>query len=180
MRYLQSLAVLGLLVLSTACVDDQPLDALETDQEISELHGSAFHPWTRAWRNRRLALALFRDVFNGRDLEAADELIREDYIQHNPFVGPGLAGFKEFFASFLAAVPDLHVEVLQVTAQGNRIGVYSRMTGTYTGDFGGVFVDGREFDLLVGDFWRVQSGKLAEHWDVFDNHLFLTQLGVIE
>jgi predicted ester cyclase len=43
----------------------------------------------------------------------------------------------------------------------------------------GIPPTGKAVTLSRIDIWRVENGKLAEHWDSFDLHDLLTQLGAI-
>ncbi len=44
--------------------------------------------------NKTLVRRLFEDVIDGGDLNLANQLLRPDYIQHNPSAGQGIEGFK--------------------------------------------------------------------------------------
>ena len=46
-------------------------------------------------RNKQTVARLF-DAFRAGDVDAFDELIAEDYVQHNPQAGNGLQAVKEF------------------------------------------------------------------------------------
>ena len=47
--------------------------------------------------NKMLVRRLFEEVIDGGDLNLADQLLRTDYIQHNPAAGQGIEGFKAYF-----------------------------------------------------------------------------------
>jgi hypothetical protein len=58
---------------------------------------------------------------------------------------------------------------------------FSRTAGTHTGgEWIGKEADGAALDYDVVDVFRVQDGKIAEHWDVADTFTFFRQLGVID
>ena len=48
-------------------------------------------------KNKRLIETLCKTVFQNHDFSKLDEIMRDDYIQHNPDTPQGKAGFKEFF-----------------------------------------------------------------------------------
>jgi predicted SnoaL-like aldol condensation-catalyzing enzyme len=48
-------------------------------------------------RNKQTVARLF-DAFRAGDVDAFDQLLVEDYVQHNPQAGNGLQAVKEFFA----------------------------------------------------------------------------------
>jgi predicted SnoaL-like aldol condensation-catalyzing enzyme len=110
-------------------------------------------------RNKEAVLELFRRVIANHEVDAADELIREDYIQHNPALEPGRAGFKKFFNQFLAQYSRVSTEILRVVAEGDMVAVQSISR----------FWDKNGTELnraAAADFWRLKDGQLAEHWDV--------------
>src|SRR5437868_1219459 len=59
---------------------------------------SAQAPQSQTERNKALVLEFWRVVFEAQNAEAAKTYLAEDYIQHNPLVKTGRAGFIEFFS----------------------------------------------------------------------------------
>jgi predicted SnoaL-like aldol condensation-catalyzing enzyme len=112
--------------------------------------------------NRQLVERFYREVFAARNAQAAAGFLRPDYIQHNPHVPQGSAGFIAFFAKVWAtpAPPDYAVTVLHLVAENDL--VVAQVRWTYT-SAGGKKISDEGFDLF-----RVQDGKLAEHWDAIN------------
>ncbi|OYW56388.1 MAG: ester cyclase [Hyphomicrobium sp. 32-62-53] len=121
--------------------------------------------------------ALAEDVFNRRDFSRLPEFMRADYIQHNPLVPQGSAGFQEFFSAWFAASPDFKHEVKQLAVHGDRVWVYGTYSGTHSGEWLGIPATGKSYRFDAVDIFRVENGKLAEHWDVLDVHTLFRQLG---
>jgi len=110
-----------------------------------------------------------------------DTYMRDDYIQHNQDCPQGKAGFVEFFNVIFKAVPDFSSTLKKMVAEGDIVMAFSRTTGTHTGgEWLGKEADGAALDYDVVDIFRVQGGKIAEHWDVADTFTFFRQLGVID
>ena len=98
-------------------------------------------------RNKQTVARLF-DAFRAGDTAAFDDLIVEDYKQHNPQAGNGLQAVKEFFAP----VGPVDVDVHRVIAEDDFVAVHSHYkTWTMAG------VDIFRFD---------EDGRIIEHWDV--------------
>jgi predicted SnoaL-like aldol condensation-catalyzing enzyme len=80
-------------------------------------------------QNKEVVERLF-DAFRAGDTEAFDELIVEEYVQHNPQAGNGLQAVKEFFAPVGPVDVDVHRVVLrqvpEKTASGNDM--FSQLT----------------------------------------------------
>jgi predicted SnoaL-like aldol condensation-catalyzing enzyme len=98
-------------------------------------------------RNKQTVARLF-DAFRAGDVEAFDDLIVEDFVQHNPQAGNGLQALKQFFAP----VGPIDVDVHRVIAEGDRVVVHSNFK---TWNTAGVAI------------YRLDDeGKIIEHWDV--------------
>jgi steroid delta-isomerase-like uncharacterized protein len=113
----------------------------------------------------------FADSLNRHDLSALEELPRDDYINHNPFVSaePGPAGAVSFFQQWLDALPDTKVVCedaigVGTLQDGTVIGRYTYM-GTFTKPLLGFAPTGKRIVMRSIDIWRVRDGKFAEHWD---------------
>jgi predicted SnoaL-like aldol condensation-catalyzing enzyme len=109
-------------------------------------------------QNKALVENFFRDVLGARSVEAAAKYLRADYIQHNPGIPGGLAGFQEFFGPrFAQASTTIHLEILHVVAEGDLVNIHVRWFGTNTA--------GKPVDITEFDLFRVEGGLIAEHWD---------------
>jgi predicted SnoaL-like aldol condensation-catalyzing enzyme len=98
-------------------------------------------------RNKQTVARLF-DAFRAGDVDAFDELIVEDYVQHNPQAGNGLAAVKEFFRP----VGPVDVEVHKVIAEGDLVAAHANY---------------KNWNMAAVDIWRFNDeGKIIEHWDV--------------
>ncbi len=119
------------------------------------------------------------EIFQKHNLDAIDNLMRDDYIQHNPHVPTGKSGFVEYFTDKWKSLPDASCSIKQIIAEGDLVVVYSVSTGTHLGNWRGAPATGNKLSFDCVDIFRVQDGKLAEHWDVADTLTLFTQLGVV-
>ena len=102
---------------------------------------------THTERNKQTVARLF-DAFRAGDLDAFDDLITEDYVQHNPQADNGLQAVKEFFRP----VGPVDVDVYRVIAEGDLVAAHSHY---------------KTFKMAGIDVWRFDDeGKMIEHWDV--------------
>jgi predicted SnoaL-like aldol condensation-catalyzing enzyme len=131
--------------------------------------------------NRQVVAAFIESVFVRHDFSRLDELMRDDYIQHNADVPQGKAGFRQFFETTFRAMPDFRYTVKKIVAGDDIVMAYCGCSGTHTG---GPWLDkaptGRRLDFNVVDIFRIQDGLIAEHWDVADTVTLFKQLGVLE
>src|SRR5215207_4204368 len=88
-----------------------------------------------AEENKALARRVMEELFNEGNLDAAEELIAPDFVDHDPAMPEdvrGPEGFKEYVRAFRSAFPDLHVRIEDQVAEGDK--VVQRWTGTGTHD----------------------------------------------
>lgn len=116
------------------------------------------------------------EVFVNKDLSNLDAYMKEYYIQHNPAVAQGSEGFKAFFADWFAAIPDFHYELKNIIANDEFVWVYGTYSGTHKNEWLGIPATQAEYKFDAIDIFRIEDGKLAEHWDVMDLHALFTQL----
>jgi predicted ester cyclase len=105
---------------------------------------------------------------NAHDTGRFGEIHAENYIQHSGRSPNGLAAQIESFRALFARMPDLQAAVEDRIIQGDKIVARMAFTGTHTQPMQGIAPTGRRFTLRTMDIWRVENGKLAEHWDVVD------------
>lgn len=110
-------------------------------------------------RNKGVVRDFYTTVLIGRNVDAAPRFLWPDYIQHNPEVPTGLKGFMDTFRARFAQKlpPDYKRELLNVIGENDMVVTYVRQT--WTGR------DGKHHQALEFDMFRVQDGKIAEHWD---------------
>jgi predicted ester cyclase len=103
----------------------------------------------------------------------------DDFVEHNPNLPQGLAGKKQFVASVLAGLSDYHGDIQDIVAEGNKLVARVIWTGTQDGPFVGLPPSGNKLRFSTADFFRIDQGKLAEHWDVVDSLPRAIALGLV-
>jgi len=131
---------------------------------------------------KKLNNHFYDEVCRRRHLEAVDELLTEDFVEHTP--APGQAtdrqGAKDFIGQMLQAFPDLNFEVENQIAEGDTVAAVGTMTGTHNSDFLGVPATGRRVSVAVMDTGRVREGRFTDHWGLVDVSELMAQLGVAQ
>jgi predicted ester cyclase len=119
--------------------------------------------------NKALVRRLADEVINEGRLDLVDELF-----------APELAGpARQAFTSFRAAFPDWREEVVDLIAEGDKVAVRFRCSGTLQGEFMGVAPKGQRQEVDEVFFFRVREGRFVEYWGLEDNLTRMRQLGVI-
>jgi steroid delta-isomerase-like uncharacterized protein len=126
-------------------------------------------------------LRRFYDEVSAGNLAVIDELIADDFIDHEEFPGiePSKEGVKQFFAMLRAAFPDVRMEPHEILADGELLSCRATFTGTHQGEFMGVQPSGRRIEVDAIDMLRIRDGRFVEHWGVMDAMTMMQQLGAL-
>lgn len=130
--------------------------------------------------NKKAVETLYHTVFRNHDFSKVDEIMRDDYIQHNPDCPQGKAGFIRFFEEIFRGVPDFSYSMKKIISEGDIVMMYSTTTGTHRGEWLGCSPTGNKLNFDVVDIFRMEDGKIAEHWDVADTLKLFTQVGKVK
>ncbi len=133
-------------------------------------------------RNKALVRRFYREIDNG-NIAAMDDLVAEDYIDHQPPPFPGLGsgrdGLKAAFRIFWEATPGRH-EVQDQVAEGDKVVTRLLVYGRHERDLpGGIVARSSELRTTAVVIHRIQDGRLAEHWSDRDELGLMAQLGVV-
>ncbi|MDI2112521.1 nuclear transport factor 2 family protein [Commensalibacter nepenthis] len=101
-------------------------------------------------QNKALVLKAHNMLFSDKDIKALELYFSPDFIEHSPLVADGIPGLKELVAS----CPDMNYKVSRV------LGDDSGLVALH-----GRFVGLDENPLVGFDIYRVENGKIVEHWD---------------
>jgi len=122
-------------------------------------------------------------VLSEKDLDAVEDLLAEDYVEHNPALPDGeLRGREnlvEFWEGLFEAFPDLWISEEDVFAEGDTVVTRHVGRATHEGEFMDLEPTGNEFEIDGIDIYRIEDGKLAESWISLDMFGMMQQLGVI-
>lgn len=116
-----------------------------------------------------------------RDPAAFEEFLSPDVVDHTPMPGTagGAEGVRQIFGMLWSALPDMHVEVHDQIAEGDKVVTYKSFAGTHEGELFGVPATGKAVHLDLIDIVRVQGGKIVEHWNIVDAYGLMQQMGAL-
>ena len=119
-------------------------------------------PDPRLAANKRFVYDFWREVFEGGHMELAERYMAESYIQHNPNVPTGRAAFVEFFSKFRKPAPieaQIKAPVVAIVAEGDYVVLSFARENADPKD------PSRKYSTTWFDMFRLEGGKIAEHWD---------------
>ena len=110
--------------------------------------------------NKKLVYDMYRILLQGGHHDRAHEFIAEDYIQHNPNAAQGLAGIVDYVRETrpVREIKDaLDLPLITLLAEGDYV-----MTSFVRPEKD---ADGATYYSTWFDLFRIENGKIAEHWD---------------
>lgn len=130
---------------------------------------------------RTVVIRLFNEVLNGGRVGALDNLLASNFHDHTPSAGQGsgTGGVGIKVAALRAAFPDLKFELEALIAEHDLVAARWHAKGTHQGALGDIAPTGQRVMMRGMDFYRVEFGRIAEHWDCTDQLGLLTQLGAV-
>jgi predicted SnoaL-like aldol condensation-catalyzing enzyme len=103
--------------------------------------------------NKKLVVAFYQELFGDKNVEAIDHYLLESYIQHNPSLPDGRDALKKGAQVWFKDAPSEQVDFQHIAADGDLVFLHVRSRqGNKT--------------VSIVDIFRVENGKIAEHWDV--------------
>lgn len=132
------------------------------------LSGPAFAQKEQAEAVGSALLDRYVAAINAHDTSTFGDIHTENYIQHSGRSPNGLAAQIENFRAIFARMPDVQVRVEDRIIQGDKVVARMAFSATHSQPLQGIAPTGKRFTLRTIDIWRIENGKLAEHWDVVD------------
>jgi predicted ester cyclase len=119
--------------------------------------------------NKATVRRLITEVLNGGRLEAIDEL-------YAPELAPAA---RRWIAPFRASFPDVHMEVVELIAEGDQVVGRFTCSATHLGEWLGHPPTGRRFERVDEvSIFRMRDGRITQVWSLEDTLGRLRQLGL--
>lgn len=123
----------------------------------------------------------FEAHINARELDEAIALLSPDFVDHTPGVGlpSGIDGVRAFFTMQYTGLPDNHRQSMEMIGEGDKVVHRLSGEGTHEGMLLGMPPTGRRVTWSCIDIWRVEDGRLVEHWVEADMLGLMQQIGLV-
>jgi len=106
-------------------------------------------------KNLKAVLDFYDVIVNGQQYERAGEFLDDNYIQHKPEVEDGPEGVLNFIRWVYEQSPQHRARIVRSFVEDDYVILHVHI------------IDGAEApNIAVMDIFRVENGKLMEHWDV--------------
>jgi steroid delta-isomerase-like uncharacterized protein len=131
--------------------------------------------------NKQFMRRFVEEAINQKNLDALNELVAEDFVEHIPFPGqgPGREGLRQVLSAFISAFPDIRWTLEEQIAEGEKVVSRFTMTGTHRGEFLGIPPTGKSVNIWGVVIDVVRNGKFSESRIIMDTLGLMQQLGTI-
>ena len=126
--------------------------------------------------------AFWTEVFNEHDVSAAGGFFAAGFVNRNarPGTPTGPEGARQVFSRLWAGCSDMHFDLQEMVAEGDKVVCIGVMTGTHDGPFHGIPAThrrsaARQIHVLTFN----DTGLITEHLAVRDDIAVLRQLGAL-
>ncbi|CDZ61823.1 nuclear transport factor 2 family protein [Neorhizobium galegae] len=109
--------------------------------------------------NKAIVTTAMHELFEKRDVSALERYWREPYIQHSPQMPSGLGTLR----TVVPALEGFSWTPHRIVSEGDLVMTHSRVMGW-----------GPKPQIIV-DVFRLQHGRIVEHWDVVQEEILITE-----
>jgi hypothetical protein len=127
----------------------------------------------------------YKSVWNKIFAERDINLINSDSFDENVTVVTatgdltGIDLFKDYYNNYLTGFSDAEFSFVDIFAQGDKLVKHWNFKGTHDGEMFGIPATGNKVDISGTTLVIMKDGKILKEQDFFDNHSFLSQLGLL-
>ena len=108
--------------------------------------------------NKKAVVDFYEKAINQKDIEAASKYLGARYIQHNQHATDGAEGLRNFLAFLREKHPRSYSTIKRVFADGDFVILHVHAVR-----------DPGTRGMAVVDIFRLENGKIVEHWDVHED-----------
>lgn len=113
------------------------------------------------------------------DLAAMKEIVTDSFIDHHwlPDMAPGPESAARWATEVLGSVfSDMEIKIDFMIAEGDMVDCHFALHARHTGEFAGIKPKGNKVVVPAISTFRIEGGKLAEAWELFDSGNLLQQM----
>jgi len=154
----QHLLVLS-LCLTFACLSSHAQEPVTANPDHTAMLASKD---AKLAANKKLVYDFWREVFEAGHMDLAPKYMTETYIQHNPNVPTGRQAFIDFFSKIKkpqAIADNVKAPLVAIIAEGDLVIL------TFVSEKPDPKNPGKTYTTTWFDMFRIENGKIAEHWD---------------
>jgi steroid delta-isomerase-like uncharacterized protein len=112
-------------------------------------------------QNKTIVRRFITEILQKGDMSQIDQLCAPNYVNRSTG-GQGLESFKQMLPMIRTAIPDYHLTIDNLIAEGDEVVARYTLTGTITGSVMGSKPSGKAFSARGLTYYRLANGKIVE------------------
>jgi steroid delta-isomerase-like uncharacterized protein len=130
--------------------------------------------------NKAIVRRFIDEAFVKGRPDALHEIVSEDFTPRTwPSVEPGIESLKQTVTRMASGLSDVRFEIEDLIAEGDRVAVRLTAHAVHRGDFMGMPAAGEGYSIPEQHIFRIENGKIVEHWHVADMLGMMRQIGAL-
>ena len=132
-------------------------------------------------QNKAAMRRLYEEVWNQGKFDVLDEVVSPVYVGHlptPPSAPSGREGLRWLIQMYRTAFPDIHVQIDDQFAEGDKVLTRITVQGTHQGQFMGIAPTNKKVTVGALVVTRFKDGQNVEGWAELDRLGLMQQLGV--
>ena len=128
-------------------------------------------------KNKELVNRYYQEAVG--NLSGIEEVVAADFVDHHfpPGSPAGPEGVRQFFTGVLGSVfSDMRIDIDYLIAEGDKVDCHFALLAKHTGEFAGIAPKGNQIRCPAISTFRIEGGRLAEAWELFDSGDLMQQL----
>jgi predicted ester cyclase len=133
-------------------------------------------------KNKAAMRRIYEEIWNQGKFEVLDEIVSPDYVFNvatPPGAPAGREGLRWLIKMYRSAFPDIHVQVEDQFAEGDKVLTRISIRGTHKGQFMNLAPTNKEVAVTALVVTRFTNGHNVEGWAELDRLGLMQQLGVV-
>lgn len=130
-------------------------------------------------KHKEIVHRVFSEVWTESDFRSITELIAPEMLYHlrgnSVVLRP--EDLEEIVTRWKQAFPDLRFQVDDLVAEGDKVAARLSYRGTHKGEWKGMPPSGNRVHVQEMMFFRFESHRIVEGWEVIDEFSLRDQLG---
>lgn len=119
------------------------------------------------------------DTWNRGEAQNLSRFWAPNMIHHTRTLQQTCAEVEEVVSGFMSAFPDLHFDIDDMVAEGDRVVTRMTANATHSGPYVGFPATGKKINCSVFGIARIEHDKIVEHWGVTDELSMMAQIGLL-
>jgi predicted ester cyclase len=125
--------------------------------------------------NKTIVRRFMTEILQDGNMSLLDQICAPNYV--NRLTGQGIDSFKQIGGLMKSAIPDYHLTIENLVAEGDQVVARFTMTGTITGSVMGSKPSGKAISVRGLTYYRLSNGKIVED-DPITNQDLMQLLGI--